>query len=269
MQNNEAMMVKITWRRFRTIWTQTTWIELGTLSYLACLTCLTQFVLFFWLMHDWPGMTNNMRSVCERMRYISENIGLNKGKASVMVVTMLPSFVILGIMNSYERPSNENDRVRWLTRPLVNFFAVIAYVGCVGVVLYDQNAAGTAEESDRQQNMHILSAFLLSLSYVVVHWISAVKFQSEYVRLGKKYMVDWLYSLFYAYGVFNLVYACVNIFLLALYSWIYIFGACQDTTVSVEYILYFGTVVFNIFVYFQFTIVHVLAKIDFRSLFMP
>ena len=259
--------VKVQWDRFRSIWSQSTWVELGTLSYLACITAFVQFILFFWLMHDWPGMT---KYSCEKLRYISENIELNKGKSSIMVATVLPSFAILGIMNAYERPIlTKSVGVRWLTRPIVNFFAVIAYSGCVGVVLFDQQISVLTEEQKRQHDMHILSALLLSCSYVIIHLLTTYKFKNEFIRLGKMFLEDATYQNLLLLNYFVLVYACINIAFLVSYCLSYLMQSCDETTVYFEYVLYVGTAVFNILVYFQFSLVHVLAKIDFMSLFTP
>eukprot|EP00960_Hanusia_phi_P046044 757588-Hanusia_phi.AAC.4 len=265
---------------FRTIWIQSTWVELGTLSYLACLTGVTQFILFFWLMYDWPGVSKYLvMDPCEQLRYISENIELNKGKASVMILTILPSWVVLGIINAYERPliqelhTVEGDKKvfkvidRWLSRPLVNFLAVVAYTGCVGVVLFDQQISKVTEEQDRQHDMHILSAFMLSLSYVVAHIITTWKLQKEFNRLGLVHLFHVTYNKLWFLHWFCFFFAIADAIWLAAYVISYLSGLCNDFVVTLEYMLYLFTAVFNIFLYLQFTTVHVLAKIDFGRVY--
>lgn len=260
--------MKVDWRRFKQIWTVATWQELGTLSYLALITSLVQVVIFFWLMHDWPGMTNYFAwGGCDEIRYISENIELNKGKASVMIATMLPSWVVLGIINAYEMPLREGEVVRWFSRPLVNFFAVIAYAGCVGVVLYDQQRVIVTSEQRRQHDMHISSAFVMSFSYVWVHFLTCRRFRKEFMRLGPKYLHEGLLSVLRGDNTILLYVSVVNIGFLALYCGLYVLEVCDRTVVYFEYALYLSTAAFNALVYLQFSVVHVLAKIDYESVF--
>ncbi|EKX55110.1 hypothetical protein GUITHDRAFT_99740 [Guillardia theta CCMP2712] len=62
--------------------------EILSLSIFAILTATVQFTLSFWLMYDWPGITNwFVFNKCESISYISENIELNKGTASIMVIS--------------------------------------------------------------------------------------------------------------------------------------------------------------------------------------
>lgn len=263
---NYPRHLDVKWGYFKILLNRVAFDEILSLTNFAILTATVQFALFFWLMYDWPGITNwfAFDRGCEKMRYISENIELNKGTASIMVLSIVPSWVILGIMSSYEAPFPlEGETTRLFTRPLVNFLAVTAYLGSVGVILYDQQINIITKEQERQHDMHVFSAFMLSLSYVIVHLILSLKFNRELRRIGYNCLNSSLLDDMSAWFKFVFVYTIVDIFIFFLYCILFVTVDCSDVKVYLEYILYFGVACCNLAIYSQFVIIHSVAKLDY------
>lgn len=256
----------VQWRYFKILLDRVALREIISATTFAIITACVQFALFFWLMYNWPGITNwFVYNRCEEMRYISENIELNKGTASIMILSIVPSWVLLGIMASYEAPLAPGESQRVFTRPLVNFFAVIAYLGSVGVVLFDQQLVVNTKEKDRQHEMHLFSAFMLSLAYVSMHAVLAYKFAVEYQRLGDGILSATLFDRLNGFFQFVLLFTWFDIVVFLLYMILFVSLDCNDIKVYLEYVLYFGIALCNLAVYGDFVVVHCLAKLDYAS----
>ncbi|EKX32197.1 hypothetical protein GUITHDRAFT_148781 [Guillardia theta CCMP2712] len=207
--------------------------------------------LFFILMFSEPFIYNNNLPYCDKYRYISENISVQKGVASVMVFLMYPTWFVLVSIASRFQPGDIISRVP------CTILAVVAFSGALNVLMYDQDIASNLSpvdfqhEIDRQHNMHILGALQLCTAFIFGQLLLAFAFSAKDVIDNLRATI-WLWIC--------RVLSIVTLVILTLNALLYKYGDCKTTTVWLEYFMYFFIGATNAALYVTYTVFHTIDK---------
>lgn len=233
-------------------WSYVYWNDLLELSLFHLAVIISQVCLFFLLMFTEPSIINDSLPYCDKYRYISENISVQKGIASIMVFLMYPTWLVLVSISSFLDPAKD-----FFYRTPCIFLAVCAYSGSMNVLLYDQDIANTLSpvefqrEINRQHNMHVMGALQLCMAFIAAHVFIAFCFRPSMCMENKTVIASlWITRIF----------SVATIGVLALTAILYEFGNCKTTTVWMEYLLYFMIGATNVSIYLTYTAVHTLYK---------
>lgn len=233
-------------------WSYVFWNDLGELSVLEACVIFSQACLFFVLMFSEPFILDDSLPYCDKYRYISENISVQKGVASVLIFLMYPSWLILtGIASQI----SEDDF--FFYRGPCTMLATTAFLGALQVLLYDQDIASTLSpaayqsEIERQHRMHLIGALLLSTSFVFGQLFISLGFRAPDTQRWPSYLI-WL----------SRVLCSATAVVLGLNAILYEYGTCKTTAVWLEYFLYFLIGLSNISLYLTFTAIHTIHKME-------
>ena len=219
------------------LWTDVAFGELVVLTLLAAAAFVMQYGVFFYLMFSKGGIRNFGAPYCQSLFYISDKLAVDKGTASLMVISGILSWVVLGIISSRNHVL--------LNRGVVTWLALLGYAGTVAVVLYD-NVSDHGE-------VHLLGAGVLALTYIEAQLNYSLSV-FEYGSISK----------FTAYATVALTFLCIVFF--AAFGIVYIVynnmtNPCMSNVIILEYVVYLLVSLNNIVIYADFTAAHAHVKL--------
>ncbi len=218
------------------LWTEVAFGELLILTQLAAAAFVMQYSVFFYLMFNKEGIRDFNAPYCKSLFYISDKLAVDKGTASLMVISGILSWVVLGVISS------RNDVL--LNRGVTTWLALLGYSSTVAVVLYD-NVSDHGE-------VHLLGAGVLALTYIEAQ----LNYSLSVFKYGS-------ISKFTAYATVALTFLCIIFF--AAFGIVYIVynrmaDPCMSDVVILEYIVYLLVSLNNIVIYTDFTAAHAYVK---------
>ncbi|EKX36133.1 hypothetical protein GUITHDRAFT_145955 [Guillardia theta CCMP2712] len=237
----EGMKMKyeavVTKKNLRRLWTEVAFGELLVLTQLAAAAFVMQYSVFFYLMFSKGGIRNFDAPYCQSLFYISDKLAVDKGTASLMVISGILSWVVLGIISS------RNHLL--LNRGVVTWLALLGYASTIAVVLYDN----ISDHGD----VHLLGAGVLALTYI---W-AQLNYSLSVFEYGS-------ISKFTAYATAALTCLCIVFF--AAFGIVYIAfnnmaDPCMSNVIILEYIVYLLISLNNIVIYTDFTAAHAYVKL--------
>jgi hypothetical protein len=219
------------------LWTEVAFGELLVLTQLAAAAFVMQYSVFFYLMFNKEGIRDLDAPYCKSLFYISDKLAVDKGTASLMVISGILSWVVLGVISSRNNV--------FLNRGVTTWLALLGYSSTVAVVLYDN-------VSDNG-SVHLLGAGVLSFAYVAAQFNYSLSV-FEYGSISK----------FTAYATMALTFLCIIFF--AAFGIVYMVynnmtDACMSNVIILEYIVYLLISLNNIVIYTDFTAAHAFVKL--------
>lgn len=226
-------------RNLARVWSDVAMGELCVLTCLCGLAFIMQYSVFFMLMFKQPGIREFNVPYCESLHYISDKLAMDKGVASLMVISGVLSWVVIGVISA------RNDT--WVNRGVFAWLATVGYAGTVAVVLFNN----TSNNGD----IHLAGAGVLAVSYILAQIILSLLyfFEKSISNISK-----WsALALSVASCFFMITYIVIY------FTMTYLNSPCRSTVVIMEYVVYLITSLNNVIVYIAFTANHTRKKIDF------
>ncbi|EKX36192.1 hypothetical protein GUITHDRAFT_117714 [Guillardia theta CCMP2712] len=226
-------------RNLARVWSDVAMGELSVLTCLCGLAFIMQYSVFFMLMFKQPGIRDFNAPYCESLHYISDKLAMDKGVASLMVISGVLSWVVIGVISARQDT--------WVNRGIFGWLATVGYAGTVAVVLFNN----TSNNGD----IHLAGAGVLAVSYIIAQIIlSLIYFAEKSISKISKWSA---LALSFACLCFLLAYIIVY------FTMVYLNSPCRSTVVILEYVVYLITSLNNVIVYVAFTANHTRKKIDF------
>lgn len=229
----EAVVTK---KNLGRLWTEVAFNELLVLTQLAAAAFVMQYSVFFYLMFNKEGIRDFDAPYCQSLFYISDKLAVDKGTASLMVISGILSWVVLGVISS------RNNVL--LNRGVTTWLALLGYSSTVAVVLYDNVS--------NHGDVHLLGAGVLVFTYIVAQLNYSLSV-FEYGSISK----------FTAYATVALTFLCIIFF--AVFGILYLIynrmtDPCMSDVIILEYIVYLLISLNNIVIYTDFTAAHAFVK---------
>eukprot|EP00960_Hanusia_phi_P000632 16344-Hanusia_phi.AAC.14 len=213
-------------------WVVVVFQELSVLTSLAILAMVMQYSVFFFLMFVSPGIRVYGVPYCDSLHYISDKLAIDKGTASVMVISSVLSWVVLTGISCLHHPL--------LNRGITNLFALVGFTGVVCVVMYNNTSNKTF--------WHLIGTGMLSVTYVLAQLnFSVFAYRLPTVSLWTKRTA--------------LAFSCFSAVMLVVYLVVYNTDSCTSDVVIVEYVVYLLASLTNLIVYIDFTAMHTWTKL--------